>query len=151
MRQQGCIPDEKWLLGSERVIDEIIDWLERLASYVEALVAVATARVLVADRHAVGKATSGKVILPPLAGLQTPIPFALQFPGQGGHLFEEGRHLLATGPVFLALVEVTFGHAAGTRRIIAHHFVLMRIKPGDDRRQAGTAQTRRHIAARKEQ
>src|SRR5262245_11401365 len=98
--------------------------------------------------HSLGEAAAAAgVPLPPLPSLETDVAVLLQKLRQRWRLLELVDHLLPQSEELLVLVGLRTRESFRQRRVVGGDLVLVWVKAGDHRRQARTAEARRHITA----
>ena len=139
VRHERRVPHVERFAVLRRPVDEVEHRREALAADLQTLVAVPAASSRVAVRHALGEAAAAAgVALPPLAGLVADVALL-------GEQFRQRRGLVDVRDHLLPLAQELL--APGQRRVVGRDLVLVRVQPGDHRRQARPAQARRHVAA----
>ncbi len=142
------VPDEERLLLGDRAVDEVVNRLHGLAADGEAGVAVARSL-----GHAVGEAAPFEIAFPPLAGLEAGVAFGSKEARQRRRGVDMGDLPFTQAVEFrirAGLLGFSFALARGRRerRVVREDLVLVRVQAGENRREARSAEARRHVAAR---
>ena len=132
-------------------LDEERDGLHLPTADRQAGIAMPSAAVGVAARHAVAETAPLVRTTPPLARLEAEVALRRQQSRNGRHVVEIIDHLLTLlqkrgVPLGRSLV-----HAGGQGRVVAGDLVLVGIPAREDARQAGRAEAGRHIPATEQQ